>query len=196
MSSDSQSKPEIVVPVSPTLAEGVIRVVRTYLELPGFGHLRRGATAAVVARLVRVAPDAIGEWRSLYASIGGPYQWHDRDDWTDVKLAQHLASPGVRVFRVQALLPGAPLDDGGFLELETHHDGSVEIVYLGLNQRTHGHGLGRWLVAEAVEQARVMGATRVWLHTCTLDGPAALPNYLARGFVVVRTEEYGVKSRS
>jgi hypothetical protein len=27
----------------------------------------------------------------------------------------------------------------------------------------------------------------VWLHTCTLDSPAALPNYLARGFEVVRT---------
>jgi len=35
-----------------------------------------------------------------------------------------------------------------------------------------------------------MGATRVWLHTCTLDGPAALPNYLARGFVATRRETY------
>jgi len=26
------------------------------------------------------------------------------------------------------------------------------------------------------------GAAYVWLHTCTLDAPAALPNYLARGF--------------
>jgi hypothetical protein len=24
---------------------------------------------------------------------------------------------------------------------------------------------------------------RVWVHTCSLDGPAALPNYEARGMV-------------
>ena len=33
-----------------------------------------------------------------------------------------------------------------------------------------------------------LGARRVWLHTCTLDNPAALPNYLKRGFVPVKTE--------
>jgi hypothetical protein len=30
---------------------------------------------------------------------------------------------------------------------------------------------------------------RVWVHTCTLDGPAALDNYLARGLVAYRTED-------
>ncbi len=195
MSSDRQSDSESVVPGGPSQERRPVRVVRTHLELPSFGHLRRGERPSVAARLVRLSPDAVGEWRSLYATIGGPYHWHDRDAWTDAKLAQHLTSPGVRVFRVQALLPDAPLDAGGFLELETHHDGSVEIVYLGLHQRAHGHGLGRWLVAEAVEQARIMGASRVWLHTCTLDGPAALPNYLARGFVVTRTEEYEANIR-
>jgi hypothetical protein len=30
----------------------------------------------------------------------------------------------------------------------------------------------------------------VWLHTCTLDHPAALPNYLKRGFRSTRQEEY------
>jgi hypothetical protein len=28
---------------------------------------------------------------------------------------------------------------------------------------------------------------RVWVHTCTLDGPAAKANYEARGFRVVST---------
>jgi hypothetical protein len=34
-----------------------------------------------------------------------------------------------------------------------------------------------------------MGAQRVWVHTCTLDHPQALPNYLARGFQIFRVEE-------
>ena len=42
----------------------------------------------------------------------------------------------------------------------------------------------------AVEEAFVLGAGPVRLHTCTLDSPAALPNYLARGFRKVREETY------
>ena len=189
-SSDRQYNKSAIVPVSPPSVGTLTRVRRTHLALPGFGYLRRGAAPAVPARLVRLAPDAVAEWRRLYADIGGPYHWHDRDVWTDAQLAAHLSSPEVRAFRVQALLPGAPLDTAGFLELESHSDGSVEVVYLGLARAAQGQGLGRWLVAEAVDEARRMDAANVWLHTCTLDGPAALPNYLARGFTVMRTEEY------
>jgi hypothetical protein len=32
----------------------------------------------------------------------------------------------------------------------------------------------------------------VWLHTCTLDDPAALPNYLKRGFASYKEEVYAV----
>jgi hypothetical protein len=42
----------------------------------------------------------------------------------------------------------------------------------------------------AAEQAWALGAKRVWLHTCTLDHAAALPNYLGRGFVPFKTEVY------
>jgi hypothetical protein len=35
-----------------------------------------------------------------------------------------------------------------------------------------------------------MRPERVWLHTCTLDHPAALPNYLKRGFRPIREEVY------
>ena len=56
-----------------------------------------------------------------------------------------------------------------------------------------GRGLGGALLTEAVERAWAAGAARVWLHTCTFDHPAAIPNYLARGFTVFRTEEYTVR---
>ena len=35
-----------------------------------------------------------------------------------------------------------------------------------------------------------MQPARVWLHTCTLDHPGALPNYLKRGFRATGTEQY------
>ena len=193
MSPDSQSKSEKVGPTGPPETPTLIQVTRTYLALPSFGHLRRGEPPKASARLVRLAPSATAEWRRLYADIGGPYHWHDRDAWTDARLVDYLSSDSVRAFRVQALLPGAPLHAAGFLELELQHDGSAEVVYLGLHASAQGVGLGRWLVVQAVEEARRMGATGVWLHTCTLDGVAALPNYLARGFIETRSEEYDVK---
>ena len=54
-------------------------------------------------------------------------------------------------------------------------------------------GLGKHLLSDAVVNAWAMGATSVWLHTCTLDDPAALPNYERRGFRPFRSEAYSVE---
>ena len=40
------------------------------------------------------------------------------------------------------------------------------------------------------ERAWAAGANRIWLHTNTLDHPAALPNYLKRGFKTFHSETY------
>ena len=55
-----------------------------------------------------------------------------------------------------------------------------------------GRGLGKAMLSEAANRAWALGASRVWLHTCTLDDAAALPNYLARGFVKFRELEYEI----
>ncbi|MGQ0539819.1 MAG: GNAT family N-acetyltransferase [Gemmatimonadaceae bacterium] len=125
--------------------------------------------------------------RSLYAAVGRAYHWHDRDSWTDSDLAGYLRLPNVYVCVLREL--GAVR---GYFELLRHADGSLEIVYFGLLAAAHGRGLGRSLLQAAVAAAWAAGSERIWLHTCTLDHPAALPNYLARGFVKYRTEEYHV----
>jgi GNAT superfamily N-acetyltransferase len=80
----------------------------------------------------------------------------------------------------------------GYFELREHDDASVEIAYFGLLPDFIGRGWGKYLLTRAVQIAWDLGATRVWLHTCTLDHPAALPNYLKRGFRPLRTEEYEI----
>jgi len=82
------------------------------------------------------------------------------------------------------------LGNGGYFELLRHGDGSVEIAYFGLVRAFIGNGIGGYMLHRAVEEAWAMGATRVWLHTCTLDSPSALPNYTARGFVPFKTEQF------
>jgi hypothetical protein len=46
------------------------------------------------------------------------------------------------------------------------------------------------MLSEAVRAGWSRGANRIWLHTCSLDDAAALPNYLKRGFRPFRNETY------
>ncbi len=85
---------------------------------------------------------------------------------------------------------GAP---AGYFELRREPDSAIEIAYFGLLQEFLGRGLGGHLLTQAVLHAWEAGATRVWVHTSTLDHPAALPNYLKRGFTVYKTESYIVQ---
>jgi GNAT superfamily N-acetyltransferase len=81
----------------------------------------------------------------------------------------------------------------GYFELRQHQDRSVEIAYFGLLPAFIGRGWGKYLLTRAVESAWQLGTDRVWLHTCTLDHPAALSNYLKRGFRPFREEVYRVE---
>ena len=187
--------PKKLGPVSPTSGQApslsnVCEVTRTYLEMSSLQQLMPGRPPSVSATLDRIDPCTVSAWRALYRQIGAPWHWHDRDAWDGDALAAHLARPDVRIYRVTAALGSAWTDATGFLELERHSDGSVEIAYIGLDHRVLGQRLGGWLVTEAVQTAFAWGAERVWLHTCTLDAPAALPNYIARGFSVTRVETY------
>jgi hypothetical protein len=49
------------------------------------------------------------------------------------------------------------------------------------------------MLTATVERAWEQGTSRVWLHTCTLDDPAALPNYIKRGFAPYKEEVYSVE---
>lgn len=170
-------------------------VLRTYLELQTPDALRRAPTPAIDARLEPVPGCPVDRWRALYRQIGAAWHWHDRDAWSDQTLAERLQRPEVAIYEVAVRVANSmwqrPL---GFLELERHGAGHVEIVYLGLDRSILGRGLGGWLVTESAQRAAEMGNGRVVLNTCTLDAPAALPNYLARGFTMVRTERYTVTS--
>ncbi len=184
--------PSAIGPTGPAPTGREISVVRTYLAMSARKQFVRGRALSSMIRadLVHKPHCTVAEWRQLYTEIGDAWHWHDRDSWPDAELAARLTGNTVSVYAVQVDLDGARLSQAGFLELERHDDGSVEIVYLGLHPRVFGMGLGAWLVGEAVDRAFALGVERVWLHTCTLDAPAALPNYLARGFTIERAETY------
>lgn len=135
--------------------------------------------------LTRRLPCTVAEYRALYAGVGARFQWRERDAWSDARLAAWLARPDVHVWVLEQ--GGRP---AGYFELHHEPDGRVELVYFGLVMEAQGRGLGRWMLERAQEEAWRLRASVLWLHTCTLDGDAALPNYRARGFRPFRTETY------
>jgi ribosomal protein S18 acetylase RimI-like enzyme len=166
---------------------------RTYLELTNPAAFRRKPAVDSDLKIERSADCTPALLRYLYAEVGRDYHWVDRLPWTDAQLQAYLDDPSVSVW---LLTVGGTL--AGYFELRVDNGAqeSTEIAYFGLLPGFLGRGLGGHLLTEAVELAWARGARRVWLHTCSLDHPAALENYLKRGFTVFKREQYDVPERS
>ncbi|HEY2435141.1 MAG TPA: GNAT family N-acetyltransferase [Vicinamibacterales bacterium] len=164
-----------------------MRAVRTYLEMTDPADLEAVAAPEGELSVERVADPAPALWRFLYTGVGGEHNWVDRLAWSDEDVRRYFADPALELW----VLTEAG-QSGGYFELRTDGDGGVEIAYFGLLPAFVGRGLGKFLLARAVECAWARGASRVWLHTSSLDHTSALPNYLARGFRVWKQEIYEV----
>jgi ribosomal protein S18 acetylase RimI-like enzyme len=162
-----------------------IEVTRTYLQLLNPTDLNAARVENNRVRIDRVVDSPASFYRYLYAEVGRFYHWIDRLPWTDEEIGAHLARAEITLWVMYS--EGSP---AGYFELEKHEDGSIEIAYFGLLQEFLGRGLGKHLLSVAVEQAFSDGANRVWLHTCTLDDAAAMPNYIKRGFQPFNSESY------
>jgi len=118
--------------------------------------------------------------RFLYTAVGGRWHWLARLGWSYAEWERHLDRPEVETW--VAYIRGTP---AGYFELEARpDDGTVEITQIGLLPPFIGRGLGGHLLTVAVRRAWAIGATRVVVHTFSLDHPNALSNYRARGFRV------------
>ena len=162
-----------------------VQAIRTYLRMSSPSELRPRRVADPDVVVQRLNPCTSAEYRVLYREVGGAWHWHDRDAWSDDRLSAHLRRDAVSIFELSVKGELA-----GYFELELHDQGDVEILYFGLVAAFFGRGLGAHLLTVAVEEAWRLGATAVRLNTCTLDHPAALANYRARGFTPFREEHY------
>lgn len=162
-----------------------IEVTRTYLEMRNPSELN-GAKVSDPSIQIEAQPDCSVElFRYLYVEVGRNYHWIDRLPWTDEDIVAHLNKPENSIW-----LMSCDGETAGYFELRKCEDGSVELAYFGLMPQFISRGYGKHLLTCATEKAWALGANRVWLHTCTLDDRAALPNYLKRGFKPFKTEKY------
>jgi N-acetylglutamate synthase-like GNAT family acetyltransferase len=167
-----------------------VQVTRTYLQLtdPAQFKTALGDFPEITLAHVPIPPPKL--YRHCYRTVGEAFHWRDRWDWTDDEITAHVVDPNIQLH--------VATRDGtlaGWYELRrVPEDESVEIAYFGIVQAEFGRGFGKHLLSCAVRDAWALGPKRVWLHTCTLDHPNALPNYVARGFTQYKTEQYEVES--
>jgi GNAT superfamily N-acetyltransferase len=160
---------------------GATAVVVTDLEMLDIRDLRPAAQPALLpgppAVLRHVEPPDAALSARCYERVGGQWTWVDRLAWTTQMWQGWVDAAGHEQWVVQV---GDEL--AGYFELAPDLAGSVEVAYFGLTAGFVGRGLGGWLLTQALRRAwQLPSVRRVWLHTCELDSPAALPNYLARG---------------
>ena len=128
--------------------------------------------------LRRMESPQAADYRELFRKVGSRWLWFSRLIMPDADLASIIQHPQVELFAVE----NEAGQSVGLLELDYREAGECELSFVGLVPELSGQGHGRWLLAEAVSRAWREGISRVHVHTCTLDHPAALAAYRRAGF--------------
>ncbi|MGW1493129.1 GNAT family N-acetyltransferase [Streptomyces sp. NPDC002402] len=168
-----------------------ITVTTWSLEQTSPADLRPSPVPEGDLRIVRAEVPSPEFSRFLYSAVGGDIHWNDRLGMTYTQWEELLARPGTETW--VAYEKGTP---AGYVELEAQDGGSVEIVYFGLVPAFRGRRIGGHLLSSGVARAWDLAerwpglppTKRVWLHTCSKDGPHAMDNYLRRGFTLFDTK--------
>ena len=117
-------------------------------------------------------------YRELYIRIGREWLWFSRAIMPIGELATIINNPGIEIRVLEV--------DGkaeGLLELDYRSDGECELAFFGVSDQLLGQGAGKWLMNHAIDLAWHKPIARLWVHTCTLDHPRALPFYIKSGFI-------------
>jgi GNAT superfamily N-acetyltransferase len=157
------------------LGDGEIAALVTYLEMHAPPGTEPVSSLLGLRRMERVGLD---DYRELFRRVGARWLWFSRLLRDDTSLAAIIHDPRVELYAV--IDPHG--EEVGFLELDFREAGECELAFVGLVPELSGQGHGKWLLGEAVRLAWRDGVSRVHVHTCTLDHPAALRAYIRAGF--------------
>lgn len=156
---------------------GKIAAVVTSLEMTR-PPADRGVTRPEGVELVHLPAADPDRYLALFRAVGTPWLWFSRLRLSRAELVAIIHDPAVEVLAVRHRE-----EDIGLVELDFRHLPDVELAFFGVVAHWTGRGLGRWLMSRAVERAFARRPRRFWVHTCTLDHPAALAFYMRAGFV-------------
>lgn len=159
------------------IAHGEIGAIVTSLEMTSRPPLR--AMPPSDLQLERWNAPTPDKYRALYRRVGEPWLWFSRLELDNETLSAIIHDPKVRIW---AVLDRRGIEVG-IVELDFRETGQCEIAFFGLVPELAGKGYGRWLMAMTLQAGWAEpGVERMWVHTCTLDGPGALNFYVKSGF--------------
>ena len=157
----------------------MIPVERNFLELRDLRNLRFNSIKQTKLIVKKIKPDFQLN-KFFYKQVGKKYRWIDRLSWPDEKWIEYISNKNLETYVISIS------DDlVGFFELLYNPQlKETEISYFGLLEEYIGKGIGGYALSEAIKKSFDKDINRVWLHTCTLDHPNALKNYIARGMTL------------
>jgi GNAT superfamily N-acetyltransferase len=156
---------------------GYLAAIVTSFEMNMRPSLR--AMPSSELRLERWQTPMTEKYLMLFRRVGAPWLWTSRLAMGAAQLTAIIHDPDVHIWAVSDRA-GIEI---GILELDFRIKGACEIAFFGLVPELNGAGHGRWLMAMALQFAWTpKEVKRVWLNSCTLDGPHALGFYVKSGF--------------
>ena len=163
--------------------ERLVDVTVYYLEMHDWARrdVKPPRSGLVVQHSVN---PTVGYYRFLYNNVGADYHWLSRRKMTDDELRQVIQDPLDELHVL--FVDGTP---AGFAELDLHQSDEIELVQFGLMADWIGQGIGTWFLQRTIDYVRERQPSRFWLHTCTLDHPAAVPTYKKAGFTQYKEDK-------
>jgi GNAT superfamily N-acetyltransferase len=156
--------------------------VVTYLQMLSPPAPKADLPGTNALSLDMIRPEDTERYLAIYRTLGERWMWFSRVVMQPATLAEILGNAANEAYAVRR--DGR---DCGLLELDFREAGDCEIAFFGLYDSEVGSGAGRWLMNRALEMAWRADVTRVWVHTCTFDHPAAPDFYLRSGFAAYKT---------
>jgi GNAT superfamily N-acetyltransferase len=158
------------------LPPGKIAALVTYLEMTEAPPARPVPELPGLALRRVVEPD-LDWYRDLFRRIGTDWLWFGRLIMPDDEVLATIRHPEVEVYALSQ-----DSTDQGLLELDCRETPDIELAYFGVTPEVQGQGAGRWLMDQALRHAWARRPRRFWVHTCSLDHPAAVAFYVRSGF--------------
>ena len=165
----------------------MIPVQRNFLELKDLKNLKTYPTIKNRYLVKKIKPDFQLN-KFFYKQVGKKHRWIDRLSWSDEKWVNYISNQNLETYVISE-----KNDLAGFFELLYNPElKETEISYFGLLEEYIGKGIGGYALSIAIKKSFEKQIKRVWLHTCTLDHPNALKNYIARGMTVFKKEKINI----
>ena len=165
----------------------MIPVQRNFLELKDLKNLKSNSTNKNKYLVKKIKPDFQLN-KFFYKQVGKKHRWIDRLSWSDEKWINYISNKNLETYIIcesEELV--------GFFELLNNPElQETEISYFGLLEEYIGKGIGGYALSVAIRKSFEKNIRRVWLHTCTLDHPNALKNYIARGMTIFKKENINI----